>query len=132
VPPQSQQEIEKIRWKAAVAILRLLPTWGRGVYFGSGSGSGGGGEGGEESGREQPGEEGKEEVEEEPSQTGKEEETDIPPVQIEQLSTQVLDVFSDAYANKHLLYSVVELFVVRLIPELAEVGVMEVLGERIG
>jgi len=125
-----------------------VPAWGRGVYFGGwgsssssssassaasgGEGEGEGGERGEgarppEQGGEEEGEKGVEEVEVEV-----EAETDIPPVQIEQLATQVLDVFSDAYANKHLLYSVVELIVVRLIPELAEGGVMEVLGERIG
>lgn len=43
----------------------------------------------------------------------------------------VLDVFGDSYCNKHLLYGVVELIIVRLIPELAEKGVEELLQERL-
>lgn len=44
----------------------------------------------------------------------------------------VLDMFGDSYCNKHLLYGVVELIVVRLLPELAEQGVEELLNERLG
>ncbi|KAG9246388.1 PXA domain-containing protein [Calycina marina] len=44
----------------------------------------------------------------------------------------VLDMFGDTYCNKHLLYGVVELIVVRLLPELAEKGVEELLNERLG
>lgn len=44
---------------------------------------------------------------------------------------QVLDVFGDSYCNKHLLYGVVELVIVRLIPEMAEKGVEELLQERL-
>lgn len=43
----------------------------------------------------------------------------------------VLDIFSDAYCNKHLLYGVVELIIVRLIPELGEKGVEGLLEERL-
>ncbi|KAG0651821.1 hypothetical protein D0Z07_1312 [Hyphodiscus hymeniophilus] len=42
-----------------------------------------------------------------------------------------LDIFGDSYCNKHLLYGVVELIIVRLIPELAEKGVEELLEERL-
>lgn len=44
---------------------------------------------------------------------------------------EVLDVFDDPYCNKHLLYGVVELIIVRLMPELAEKGVEELLEERL-
>jgi hypothetical protein len=44
---------------------------------------------------------------------------------------EVLDTFGDSYCNKHLLYGVVELIIVRLIPELAEKGVEELLEERL-
>lgn len=43
----------------------------------------------------------------------------------------MLNTFSDSYCNKHLLYGVVELIVVRLLPELAEKGVEELLEERL-
>ncbi|KAK6585631.1 hypothetical protein PZA11_002358 [Diplocarpon coronariae] len=44
---------------------------------------------------------------------------------------EVLNVFDDSYCNKHLLYGVVELILVRLLPELAEKGVEELLEERL-
>jgi hypothetical protein len=43
----------------------------------------------------------------------------------------VLDVFGDAYCNKHLVYGIVELVLVRLMPELAERGVIELWEERL-
>lgn len=43
----------------------------------------------------------------------------------------VLDVFSDGYCNRHLMYGVVELVLVRLMPELAEKGVCELWEERL-
>ncbi|KAH8595815.1 PXA domain-containing protein [Bisporella sp. PMI_857] len=45
---------------------------------------------------------------------------------------EVLNCFSDSYCNKHLLYGAVELIIVRLMPELAEKGVEELLAERLG
>ncbi|KAG6011733.1 hypothetical protein E4U54_007939 [Claviceps lovelessii] len=44
----------------------------------------------------------------------------------------LLDVMGDRYCNKHLMYSIVELILVRLIPELHESGVEELLHERLG
>lgn len=44
---------------------------------------------------------------------------------------EVLNVFDDSYCNKHLLYGVVELIIVRLLPEMAEKGVEELLEERL-
>jgi hypothetical protein len=44
---------------------------------------------------------------------------------------EVLDVFGDVYCNKHLMYGVVELVVVRLIPEMAEQSIKELLEERL-
>lgn len=43
----------------------------------------------------------------------------------------VLDVFGDAYCNKHLLYRALELVLVRLLPEIAEQGVSALLAERL-
>lgn len=42
-----------------------------------------------------------------------------------------LSIFGDSYCNKHLLYSLVELILVRLLPELSEIGVDELLRERL-
>jgi hypothetical protein len=44
----------------------------------------------------------------------------------------LLGVLSDQYCNKHLMYSVLELLLVRLMPELTESGVDELLRERLG
>lgn len=44
----------------------------------------------------------------------------------------LLDVVGDEYCNKHLMYSVLELVLVRLMPELAEKGVVELWEERLG
>lgn len=41
-----------------------------------------------------------------------------------------LDVFGDAYLNKHLVFGIVELLFVRLMPELSDKGVRELLEER--
>ena len=45
---------------------------------------------------------------------------------------QLLDCLDDSYLNKHLIYQIVELIIIRLIPELGERGVQELLDERLG
>lgn len=50
---------------------------------------------------------------------------------LSEIETGVLDVFSDAYCNKHLVYGILELILVRLMPELAEKGVVELWKERL-
>jgi len=44
---------------------------------------------------------------------------------------EVLDTFNDSYCNKHLLYGVIELILVRLMPEFTHKGVEELLVERL-
>ncbi|GBF63913.1 PXA domain protein [Trichophyton mentagrophytes] len=43
---------------------------------------------------------------------------------------ELLDLFSDSYCNKHLIYSIVELVLVKLIPEMGEHSVTELMNER--
>jgi hypothetical protein len=50
---------------------------------------------------------------------------------LDEIERSILDVFSDAYCNKHLVYAILELVLVRLMPELAEKGVVELLSDRI-
>ncbi|KAL7626278.1 hypothetical protein AAE478_003048 [Parahypoxylon ruwenzoriense] len=50
---------------------------------------------------------------------------------LSEIETGILDVFSDPYCNKHLVYGVLELILVRLMPELAEKGVIELWEERL-
>ncbi|KAF2738707.1 hypothetical protein EJ04DRAFT_428286, partial [Polyplosphaeria fusca] len=54
-----------------------------------------------------------------------------PYAQIRQVE-ELLDSLDDSYLNKHLIYQIVELLVVRLVPELGERGVQELLEERTG
>jgi hypothetical protein len=49
---------------------------------------------------------------------------------ITQLEEGILDVFGNSYMNRHLAYNILELVVVRLVPELGERGVAELLAER--
>ena len=42
----------------------------------------------------------------------------------------ILDVFGDVYCNKHLIYNILELIIVRLVPELGESTPSELLSER--
>ena len=43
-----------------------------------------------------------------------------------------LDAWADEYLNKHLGYAVLELIVIRVLPELGEQRVEELLKERLG
>ncbi|OJD15281.1 hypothetical protein AJ78_04466 [Emergomyces pasteurianus Ep9510] len=42
----------------------------------------------------------------------------------------ILDLFADKYCNKHLMYSIIESVLVKLLPELSEHGVAELMAER--
>ena len=44
----------------------------------------------------------------------------------------MLQVLGDRYANKHLVFGIVELLVCRLVPEMGEGGVVELMAERLG
>ncbi|KAI2630960.1 PXA domain-containing protein [Hypoxylon sp. NC1633] len=50
---------------------------------------------------------------------------------LSEIESGILDVFSDPYCNKHLVYGILELVLVRLMPELAEKGVIELWAERL-
>ncbi|KAI1313484.1 PXA domain-containing protein [Xylaria venustula] len=50
---------------------------------------------------------------------------------LSEIETGIVDIFSDAYCNKHLVYGILELILVRLVPELAEKGVGELWEERL-
>jgi hypothetical protein len=52
-------------------------------------------------------------------------------VQLDQVE-ELLDCLDDPYLNKHLIFQIVELIVLRLVPELGERGVQELMEERLG
>lgn len=49
---------------------------------------------------------------------------------LEAIESDLLDPFSDAYCNKHLIYAAVELMLIKLIPELSEQSVTSLMEER--
>jgi hypothetical protein len=49
---------------------------------------------------------------------------------LDELDRSILAPFSDAYCNKHLVYGILELLLVRLLPEMGEKGVRELWEER--
>ncbi|KAM7192533.1 PXA domain protein 1 [Rhypophila sp. PSN 637] len=50
---------------------------------------------------------------------------------LQEIEQGILDVFSDEYCNKHFIYSLLELGLVRLMPELAEKRITELWNERV-
>lgn len=51
---------------------------------------------------------------------------------LRQVESEVLDVWSDTYLNRHVAYQILELVVVRVLPEMAEKGVSELMERRFG
>jgi hypothetical protein len=49
---------------------------------------------------------------------------------LEAIETDLLDPFSDAYCNKHLIFAIIESVLVKLLPELSERGITELMEER--
>ncbi|KAG5922838.1 hypothetical protein E4U42_005225 [Claviceps africana] len=104
-PPSSDAEFQALRRRAAAALWTLMPSRVGRVYFGGGLRAALG----------------------KPTDPGLEEDA----IMLDELEG-LLDVVGDRYCNKHLMYSLVELILVRLIPELQESGVEELLQERLG
>ncbi|XP_044724281.1 PXA domain-containing protein [Hirsutella rhossiliensis] len=102
-PPCSEAELRALRRRAASAIWGMLPSGVARVYFGAGS-----------PWQRRPG-------------TAKEEEDRV----LDDIE-DLLMVLGDEYCNKHLVYGLLELLLVRLIPELSEKGVLELWDERLG
>lgn len=63
--------------------------------------------------------------------TNKAEDDDEDEYYLFEIEEGILDVFGDAYCNKHLMYSILELVLVRIMPELAEKSVVELWDERL-
>lgn len=49
---------------------------------------------------------------------------------LQEVERDILEPFEDVYANKHLFYSVLELVLIELVPELGRQGISELLAER--
>ncbi|KAI9684227.1 MAG: hypothetical protein M1829_003498 [Trizodia sp. TS-e1964] len=57
-------------------------------------------------------------------------EADWEPEMVAELANRMLDVFSDSYCNRHLIYGILELVVVRLLPEMGERNISELMVAR--
>lgn len=49
---------------------------------------------------------------------------------LESIETDLLDLFADEYCNKHLVYSVIETALAKLLPELTERTVADLMEDR--
>jgi hypothetical protein len=49
---------------------------------------------------------------------------------LQSIETDLLDPFSDEYCNKHLVYSIIETIFARILPELAEHSVADLMEDR--
>lgn len=66
-----------------------------------------------------------------PNQTPLENGSEDEERRLSEIEEGIVDIFSDGYFNKHLIYGILELVLVRLVPELAEKGVGELWDERL-
>ena len=108
IPPSSEEQF-RIRRRAAEAILSLIPRTVARVFFAVKD------DNSDRADRE-------DDVDDE-----EERECEEMLIQIEE---GILDVFGNSYVNRHLVYNILELVLVRLVPELGESGVAELLAER--
>lgn len=46
------------------------------------------------------------------------------------IETEILDLFEDEYCNKHLIYSIIETVLARLLPELSDRSIAELMEDR--
>lgn len=126
-PPSSDHELRAFRRRCAGAWGALVPRAVGRLYFGGSatswlaawSGSGGNTTNDEDNNGGTTG------------AAGAVSDEDLDARIVTEIESDILDVFGDAYCNKHLMYSALELILVRLIPELAEKGVMELWEERL-
>ncbi|KAG7051361.1 PXA domain-containing protein [Colletotrichum scovillei] len=148
VAPSSEEELRALRRRCASAMLASIPPWLAGLYLG-GRGLGFRWRSGPES---RPGaddaaaplamSESEADVPGRGDATNgnrtddlgnksKENEDEEQQRMLAEIEEGILDIFSDEYCNKHLVYSILELILVRLMPELAEKGVVELWEERL-
>lgn len=128
-PPETEQELRAVRRKCATSLWSLCPRSVGRLYFG---GSGSSWLAAKFGNPDLP----RSVIESQRSgpiidHSGDDLEVDQDADIITEIETDILDVFSDPYCNKHLMYGALELVLVRLMPELGEQGVAELWEERL-
>ncbi|KEZ42610.1 hypothetical protein SAPIO_CDS5851 [Scedosporium apiospermum] len=105
-PPTSDEQLLALRRRSAASLASIFPPWLTSLYFA--------GRPPWTSAATRPA-----------SSNGVDSEV------VDAIDDSLLDVFADEYCNKHLMYSVLELVLVRLMPELTEKRVSELWEERL-
>ena len=113
-PVPSAEEQLVIRRNAAKAILSLTPRWSDGIWVGSANGG-------------LFAREGRAKKEEDTGKKPKEPNEDV----IKEVEG-LLDVFGDSYMNRHLVFGIIELVLVRLCPEVGQKTTSQLIDERLG
>ncbi|KAJ0324177.1 hypothetical protein COL5a_007842 [Colletotrichum fioriniae] len=149
VAPSSDEQLRALRRRCASAMLASIPPWLTGLYLGgrglgfrwrSGpdSRAGAGDDAAaalamSESEADVPGRGGatNDNRTNDLGNGSKGDEDENQQRMLAEIEEGILDIFSDEYCNKHLVYSILELILVRLMPELAEKGVVELWEERL-
>ncbi|KAM0334205.1 hypothetical protein ACHAQA_001226 [Verticillium albo-atrum] len=147
-PPANEDQLRALRRRSASALWALLPRWlsrlylsGRGLGLRSRSGPGSGEDEGRDVRAHKPTADEKSKramgtskgptVEDEDEMKHGQDDGQEDERVLREIEEGILDVFSDEYCNKHLMYGILELILVRLMPELAEKGVAELWEERL-
>lgn len=115
-----------IKHRAARAVLGAVPGFVRSRLFGGGGG--GGSSSGGSSASIFSGVAADQDDEAEIDEAAAEGEDVMQQKEVERL----LDVLGDPYLNKHLIFGIIELVIVRLLPEMGEMGVDDLMDERMG
>lgn len=110
--PSSEQELIELRQRAARALVELLPGRVARMYLGHGSWRNGSDSAG--------------------AADGSSSQEELQMLSMVEDMEGLLMVISDDYCNKHLMYSILELILVRLMPELSEQGVVDLWEDRLG
>lgn len=129
-PPESDQELRVLRRKCASALWSLCPRRVGRLYFG---GSGSSWLAAQFTNPDLPPPPAIKLQRSGPTTENNGDDLKVDPDAdiLTEIETDILDVFSDPYCNKHLMYSALELILARLMPELAEQGVAELWEERL-
>lgn len=131
-PPESDEELRALRRKCASALWALVPRGVGRLYFGGSGSSSLAAWFSKHGSSVSPGPPRSGPVGDNVNgRPGDDPGGDVDGRIVAEIETDILDVFSDPYCNKHLVYSALELVLIRLMPELAEKGVVELWEERL-
>lgn len=131
-PPSSEEELLALRRRAASALWGLIPTTVGKLYLGGRLWRRGGTSDVVDASADDDDAATTAEKQGVARKDGDDDDDDEEETKMIDEVESILMVFSDEYCNKHLVYSILELVLVRLMPELRDKGVEELWDERLG